>query len=69
MAYLFLASTKWSLWLAIFLGLIFIYELHHLYKALSIGAYYPGILTAIFLYVLGFFYWKELVSGYKRSTL
>lgn len=69
LAYLFLTRTRWSSWLAIFLGLLFVYELHHAYKALVTGAYYPGLLTAFLLYVLSFFYWKELAGILLKSTL
>ena len=68
LSYFFLLKTRWSLWLAVFVGLIFIYELHHAYKALVIGAYYPGLLTAFFLYILGFFYWKALIQWYIQGN-
>ena len=31
LAYLFLTKTKWSLWLSVFVGLIFIFPLHPLF--------------------------------------
>ena len=59
-SYLLLLGHKWQLRLMSILGIIFVYELHHLYKAISVGGYYPGIVTAIPLYIIGFFFWKEL---------
>ena len=64
-SYLMLRGPKWQLRLMIIPGLVFIYELHHLYKAIDVGGYYPGLLTAIALYVAGFFFWKELTRGFR----
>lgn len=46
---LFLLGPKWHLRMMFVTGVIFVYELHHLYKAMSVGGYYPGIATAILL--------------------
>ena len=59
--YLSFRGPKWQLRLMFLLGLVLIYELHHLYNAIRVGGYYPGLITALFLYVLGFFFWKELL--------
>ena len=64
-SYLLILGPKWQLRLMVIPGLIFIYELHHLYKAISVGGYYPGLITAIPLYIIGFFFWKELIKNYK----
>lgn len=63
--YLLLLGPKWQLRLLSIPAIIFIYELHHLYKALAVGGYYPGLATAIPLYVIGFFFWNELIKNYK----
>ncbi len=47
--------------LRIFIGLIFILEITHIIPALAQISYYPGLVTAVLLLVLGFFYWKELI--------
>ena len=44
-------------------GIIFIYELHHLYKAVLTGGYYPGLITALLFPVIGYFYWRELLKA------
>ncbi len=66
-AYLLLLGPKWQLRLMFIPGFIFIYELHHLYKAISVGGYYPGIITAVLLYVIGFFFWKELIKNVRQK--
>ena len=64
-AYLLLLGPKWQLRLMYIPGIIFVYELYHLYKAIEVGGYYPGLITAIPLYVVGFLFWKELIKNYK----
>ncbi|RJQ34112.1 HXXEE domain-containing protein [Candidatus Parcubacteria bacterium] len=66
-AYLLLLGPKWQLRLMFIPGIIFVYELHHLYKAVEVGGYYPGLITAIPLYIVGFLFWKELVKNYKLT--
>ena len=66
--YLLLLGPKWQLRLMFIPGIVFIYELHHLYKAFDVGGYYPGIITAIPLYAVGFFFWKELIKNYKLTN-
>ncbi|MDQ3075790.1 MAG: HXXEE domain-containing protein [bacterium] len=67
-SYLFLLGPKWHLRLMFIPGLVFVYELHHLYQALSVGGYYPGLLTAIPIYITGFFFWRELLKNYKSRN-
>ena len=64
--YLLLLGPKWQLRLMFIPGTVFIYELHHLYKAINAGGYYPGLISAILLYIVGFLFWKELVKNYKN---
>src|SRR3989338_3451005 len=66
--YLLLLGPKWQLRLMFIPGIIFVYELHHLYYAIDVGGYYPGLITAIPLYIIGFFFWKELIKNYKLIT-
>ncbi|MBI5469830.1 HXXEE domain-containing protein [Candidatus Kaiserbacteria bacterium] len=56
-----LSGEKWRLYMMILPGLIFIFELHHFWKAYASWNYYPGVITAIGFPILGFFYWKELI--------
>mgnify|MGYP001597440980 CR=1 FL=1 len=56
-AYLFLLLSLY--------GLVFVVELHHVAKAMQIGSYYPGAITAIFYPIIGFFFWRELLHAWK----
>jgi len=66
-SYLLLLGPKWQLRLMFIPGIIFFYELHHLYKVIDVGGYYPGIITAIALYIVGFFFLKELLNNFKKN--
>lgn len=64
-AYLLL-TRRWVLQIATFFGLLFFFELHHFVKAISVGGYYPGLITALFFPILGFLYWKELLKEWSK---
>ncbi|MBY0539200.1 HXXEE domain-containing protein [Patescibacteria group bacterium] len=66
-SYLLLLGPKWQFRLMLIPGIIFVYELHHAYKAIAMGGYYPGLVTAIPLYILGFFFWKEWLKLMKSK--
>lgn len=62
--------TKKLIWpktLLFMLGLIMFYEFYHVYKAILVGGYYPGLYTALFFPVLSYFFWKELINNFKRQ--
>lgn len=63
--YLLILGPKWQLRLMFIPGVAFLYEFHHLYKVFEVGGYYPGIVTAIPLYIIGFLFWRELIKNYK----
>jgi len=63
-SYLLILGPKWQLRLMFVPGLVFIYELHHIYKAIIVGGYYPGLITALLFPVVAFFFWKELIKNY-----
>lgn len=65
-SFLLIADKKWHLPLATVLGLIYVYELHHLYKAVVVGGYYPGLVTGLAFPVIGFFFWKELFKEFRE---
>ncbi len=63
--YLLILNDKWRLRLMVIPGIIFIYELHHIYKALGVGGYYPGLITALLFPIIGVYFWKELLRAFK----
>ena len=60
--YLLISSEQWRFRLMFIPGIIFIYELHHLYKAVMLVGYYPGLVTALLFPIVGYLYWKELLK-------
>ncbi|HLD04667.1 MAG TPA: HXXEE domain-containing protein [Candidatus Nanoarchaeia archaeon] len=65
-SYIILKQGRALLIFMTFIGLIFIFELHHLLEAIFSMNYYPGTLTALLFPILGFFYWKELIQNWKK---
>jgi len=66
---LLISGEKWRLRLMVVPGLIYIYELHHFWKAIEIGGYYPGVLTALAFPIVGLFYWGELLKNLKLKEV
>lgn len=62
-----IASEKWRLRLLFLPGIIYIVELHHIWAAIRTWDYYPGLVTALPLAILGFFFWKELLKQFKTK--
>lgn len=62
---LLMTSEKWKLRLMVIIGLIYIFELHHIWKTLILGYYYPGVITAIAFPIISFLFWKELLKNLK----
>lgn len=66
-SFLLLQGKKYVLYMVTIFGLFFIFEFHHLYKAITQTEYYPGLITALIIYILGFFYWKELIKNWRKT--
>lgn len=66
-AFLSIIGGRWHLRLMTILGLVFVFELHHIIKVLVSWSYYSGSVTAIPIVVVGFFFWKELVQVLRNS--
>ena len=63
-----ISGEKWQLRLIFIPGLVYIYELHHLWKALMVKGYYPGLITALAFPVIAFFFWKELLRCFRHQS-
>jgi len=64
-----ITSGKWQLRFMVIPGLIYILELHHFWKALMLGGYYPGVITAIAFPIIGFLFWKELLKNFQHEPI
>ena len=63
-----IASEKWRLRLMVLPGIIYVFELHHIWKASESWSYYPGVITAIAFPIIGFLFWKELLKNFKNHV-
>ncbi|OGI68833.1 hypothetical protein A3A05_02410 [Candidatus Nomurabacteria bacterium RIFCSPLOWO2_01_FULL_41_12] len=64
---LLIASEKWRLRLMFLPAIIYIVELQHIWMAVKTWSYYPGLITAAPLVIIGLFFWKELIKNYKQE--
>ena len=58
-SFLLLLGEKWQFRILAIAGVIYIYELHHIIKAVSVGGYYPGLITALAFPIVAYFFWRE----------
>ena len=58
-SFLLVSGIKWQLRLMLLLGFGYFYEMHHIYKAIAVGGYYPGVITALGFPFFTYFFWKE----------
>lgn len=66
--FLLVLGGKWTLRVLALFGLIFVVEIHHILGALFVTqTYYPGLITAIFYPIIGFFFWKELIHNFRKT--
>ena len=47
------------------LGLILLFESHHIIESVLIGSYYPGVITAVLIVVFCFFFWRRFILEVK----
>lgn len=64
-----LISGRARLYLLAFVGIIYIFELHHPLKALLAGGYYPGLITSLAFPILTFLFWREWLRIFQASSL
>ena len=60
-----LSGEKWRFRMLAVIGVVYVFELHHIAKAILAGGYYPGLITSLFFPVLAYFFWKEWMQNYK----
>lgn len=66
LTYIAVSKGKYMKSLLVLLGVVSILELQHLFVAIKIQHYYPGLITALLFPIAGYFYWKELIFKFKR---
>ena len=66
-AFLLLLGEKWRFNVLAVVGLVYLYEFHHIYKAVLVGGYYPGLVTALAFPIVAFFFWNEWLRIKKQT--
>lgn len=64
--YYFLLNRKPGFMISILWGVLLILEFEHLYRAISLGGYTPGLITGLLFIPLNFFYWKEFLINWRK---
>ena len=67
-SYILIRKNKWVFGLSIALGLLFIFELIHIYDAIRVGGYYPGLITSFAFPIMSVFLSKELLKNWKNHV-
>src|SRR3989344_9388739 len=67
-AYMLIQKNKWVFGLSVALGLLLIFELTHVYEAVKLGGYYPGLITFFAFPIIAIFLGKELLNNYKKTS-
>ena len=62
---LMLQSERMRLYVLGVAGVVYLFELHHIVKAILAGGYYPGLITALLFPPLAYLFWKEWVRNYQ----
>ncbi len=65
-SFLLLLGEKWQFRILAIAGVIYIYESHHIIKAILEGGYYPGLITSLAFPFLAILFWKEWFRIYKK---
>ncbi|OGY37504.1 MAG: hypothetical protein A3E36_02725 [Candidatus Andersenbacteria bacterium RIFCSPHIGHO2_12_FULL_45_11b] len=61
-----LINEKTRLYTLALAGGIYVLELHHIYKALAGGGYYPGLITSLLFPFVAVIFWKEWMKNYRN---
>ncbi|MBI3573805.1 HXXEE domain-containing protein [Candidatus Kaiserbacteria bacterium] len=68
-ALLLLLGERSRFWLLGIVGIIYVFELHHIIKALLAWSYYPGLITSFAFPIFAFLFWKEWMRLYYHNRI
>lgn len=66
-ALLLLMGKKYQFYTFSIIGIVYLYESHHILKAISAGGYYPGLYTSLAFPVLAFFFWSQWLKAKSEA--
>lgn len=64
---LLLLGGKWQFYTFSVIGVVYIYELHHIIKALITQGYYPGLYTSLVFPIFAVLFWREWIRVNKSE--
>lgn len=67
--YIFLRKSTVMLPLLTLFSIVFMFESHHIIKAIIANQYYPGMITAFFYPILGVFFYRELIKNWRQRAI
>ncbi len=66
-SFLLLLNERVRFYMLSIIGVVYIFELHHIIKALLAWGYYPGLITSLAFPVVAFFFWKEWARQFNLN--
>ncbi len=66
---LLLTGEKWRFRMLAVVGLVYIFELHHIIKAVMLSGYYPGLITSLGFPIIAYFFWREWFRALKSQKI
>ncbi len=60
-----LLDEKWRFRMLAIIGVVYVFELHHIVKAVFAGGYYPGLITSLAFPIIAYFFWMEWLKNYR----
>lgn len=64
-SFVLLLGERWRFRTLALIGVIYVFELHHVIKAVSAGGYYPGLITALLFPIFAYFFWSEWLKVWR----
>lgn len=57
--FLLILGGRWQFYTFSIIGVVYLYELHHIIKAVMVQGYYPGLYTSLAFPIIAILFWKE----------
>lgn len=64
---LLLIGGKWQLYTFSIIGIVYVYELHHIIKAVVTQSYHPGLYTSLTFPIFVILFWREWIRVNKSE--
>lgn len=65
---LLLLGGRWQFYTFSIIGVVYLYELHHIIKAVMAQGYYPGLYTSLAFPIIGILFWLEWIKARRLNN-